>query len=157
MPEASSEPTIVTLEPTEAAVLRETVAMDALPEFFDRAYHAVADALERQGVGIAGPPVGVYHGMPSETVDVAAGFPTERAAADSDGVTAVTLPGGRAAQVLHTGSYDGLADAYRRLLRWLGDQGAAPGPVVWESYLTEPLPGGDRDGTKTLITWPLAG
>ncbi|MET1034537.1 MAG: GyrI-like domain-containing protein [Arthrobacter sp.] len=78
------------------------------------------------------------------------------AAADSGGVTAVTLPGGRAARILHTGSYDGLADTHRRLLRWLGDQGAAPGPVMWESYLTEPLPGGDQDGTKTLVTWPLA-
>lgn len=156
MPDASSEPTIVTLESTEAAVLRATVAATALPEFFDRAYHAVADALERQGVGVAGPPMGVYHGMPGETVDVAAGFPTERTAVDAGDVTAVTLPGGRAAQVLHTGSYDDLADTYGRLVRWLGERGATPGPLMWESYLTEPQPGGDQSGLKTLITWPLA-
>jgi hypothetical protein len=32
-----------------------------------------------------------------------------------------------------------------------------PGPVMWETYLTEPKPGGDQGTIQTLITWPLVG
>ena len=148
-------PEIVTLEPRPVALLRETVRMDALTAYYDRAFHTVMSTVGAQGVSIAGPPVGVYYGMPSETVDVAAGFPTDRPIAPDAGVTPETLPGGRAAQILHVGSYDALQETYGRLQQWLGEQGLTPGPVMWETYLTEP-DDAHPEATQTLIVWPLA-
>lgn len=148
-------PTIVTLEPQHVAMLRETVRMDALTAFFDRAFHAVAALVEAQGVAFAGPPVGVYFGMPTETVDLGVGFPVDRPISPDAGVTAATLPAGPAAQVVHEGTYDSMAGTYERLMAWLAEQGREPGPLMWESYLTEP----DDDhpeSTQTLIVWPLA-
>lgn len=156
MSEPSTEPEIVTLTPMPVALLRETVPMNALPEFFGRAYQAVAEALGKQGIAIAGPPVGVYYGMPTDTVDVAAGFPCDRPAVSADGVTAETLPGGSAAQIMHVGSYDSMHRTYERLMAWLGEQGLTGGTVMWETYLTEPTPEGNQDAMLTQITWPLA-
>src|SRR5215207_4452329 len=66
---------IVDLQEQQTAVMREKVAMNALPEFFDRAFAAVSAAMEAQGLQPAGPPFAFYHGTPSDTVDAEAGFP----------------------------------------------------------------------------------
>lgn len=148
-------PEIITLEPQPVALLRETVRMDALPDYFGRAFTSAARVAGMQGVPLAGPPVGVYYGMPSETADVGAGFPTAVAISPDAGVSAETLPGGRAAQVLHVGSYDSMQQTYGRLMAWLAEQGLTPGQVMWEVYLTEPDPA-HPEATQTLIVWPLA-
>ncbi|MDF1477628.1 GyrI-like domain-containing protein [Leifsonia sp. H3M29-4] len=155
MSEPSNNPEIVTLAPTPATLVREVVPMTALSEFFGRAFEASATALERQGIAIAGPPLGVYYGMPTDTVDVGAGFPSASLPTDAEGVTGTMLPGGRAARVVHFGSYDTLSETYGRLMSWLAEEGLTPGPVMWESYLNEPQPD-DPTATQTLIVWPLA-
>nr|NLI49315.1 GyrI-like domain-containing protein [Propionibacterium sp.] len=152
---AIHEPEVVALEPQPAALLRETVRMDALPDFFDRAFHAAARVAGAQGVQLVGPPVGVYFGMPSETVEVGAGFPTDRPVTPDAGVQPFTLPGGRAVQVLHVGTYDALQETYGRLMAWVGAQQLTPGPLMWEAYLNEPDPNAP-EATRTLIVWPLA-
>ena len=149
------DPEIVTLEPVTVALLRETVRMDDLTDYYDRAFHAVADAAEAQGVALAGPPVGVYFGMPTETVDVGAGFPTDVPVTPDAGVTPEPLPGGPAVRVLHVGTYDAMAATYERLLGWLAVQGLKPGPLMWEVYLTEPDPDAP-EASQTLIVWPMA-
>lgn len=157
MSDYPTEPQVVILAPAHAAVLRETVPMSALTDFFSRAFHATMGAAQVQGVPVTGPPFGLYFSMPTETVDVAAGFPTASPISPTDdGVTTTDLPGGRAAQVLHVGTYDDLGRTYDRLMAWLGQQGLRPADVMWESYLNEPDP--DHPETaETLITWPLVG
>jgi effector-binding domain-containing protein len=155
MSEPSNTPEIVTLAPMPAAVVREVVPMTALPEFFGRAFQASAEALEQQGIAITGAPFGIYYGMPSDTADVGAGFPSASLPADADGVTGTMLPGGRAARVMHFGAYDTLSETYGRLMSWLTEEGLTPGPVMWESYLNEPEPDNPA-ATQTLIVWPLA-
>lgn len=148
------QPEIVTLEPCPVAVVRETVRVDALPGFFDKAFGAVAQTAGAQGVPFAGPPLGVYFGMPTETIDVAAGFPTVRPVSPAAGVTTLTLPGGSAVQVLHEGTYDEMTVTYSRLMEWMAEHGLTPGAVMWESYLTEPDPDAP-EATRTLIVWPI--
>jgi AraC family transcriptional regulator len=63
MSETSAEPTpeIKSMQLVEqpTAVMRETVPMNALPEFFGRAFGAVMAAVQNQGVQVAGPPFGL--------------------------------------------------------------------------------------------------
>lgn len=153
----STEPEIVALTPMTVALFRQTVPMNALTDYFDRAFRTVGAVLGAQQIPITGPPLGVYYGMPTDTVDVAAGFPTGRLAEAADGVTAEALTEGRAAQILHVGGFDAMQETYRRLTAWMTQQGLVPGPVMWETYLTEPKPGGEQESLQTLITWPLAG
>lgn len=156
MPETQNEPEIVTLTPTTVAVVRETIPMTAMSEFFGRAFGTVPEAVGKQGIAMTGPPLGIYYGMPTDTVDVAAGFPIGGTFADDGPVTAVTLPVGRAVQLMHAGPYDTLTDSYGRLMAWMAEKGLTPGPVMWETYLTEPQPDSDPGSTLTLIVWPLA-
>ena len=73
-------------ELTQQPVLgvHEVVPVGDLPEFFGRAYVAVARDLERQGVAPVGPPVALYDAAVSATADVTAGFPTAAGVAGSD-------------------------------------------------------------------------
>ena len=50
-----------------------------------------------------------------------------------------------------------MAQSYDRLMAFVREQGLSPGPLMWETYLTEPTPDGDPDAMRTLITWPLQG
>ncbi|MHB1009473.1 MAG: GyrI-like domain-containing protein [Propionibacteriaceae bacterium] len=149
------EPEIVNLEPRTVAVLRERVPMNSLVDYFGRAFTTVSQVASEQGAVIVGPPVGLYFGVPTDTVDVAAGFPTDRPVTPAEGVTSETLPGGRTAQVLHVGTYDSMKATYGRLSSWLAAEGLTPGPVMWETYLTEPDPAAPETA-QTLIDWPLA-
>ncbi len=151
----SRNPEVVDLEPRTAALLREVVRMDALPAYFERAFNTVARVVTAQKRTLAGPPLAMYFGMPSETVDVGAGFPVDGPLSPDAGVTTVPLPGGPAAQVLHVGSYDAMSATYQRLMAWVAEQGLRPGPIMWESYLTQPDPAAP-EATQTLIVWPLA-
>lgn len=156
MTETQAVPQLLTVGPCTAAVLREVVPMSALPQFFDRAFHTVSTVLSRQQITITGPPLAIYFGMPSDTVDVAGGVAVAGVVIPEDGVEAFTLPGGRVARVVHRGSYDTLGESYGRLTAWMGEQSLTPGPLMWESYLTEPEPGGDPMDLLTEISWPVA-
>lgn len=155
MTETHVTPQLLTINPSEVAVLREIVPTTELTPFFDRAFHAVPAVLGRLQIAMTGPPLAVYFGTPTGTVDVAAGFPTATVVSPDDGVTPYTLPGGQAARVLHHGSYDTLGETYAALTEWMIAQGLTPGSIMWESYLTEP--NGDPSTWVTEITWPVAG
>jgi NTE family protein len=103
-----SEPAVVTLEPATTAVIRRVVPMDRLPEFFDSSFGALAAAVTGQGAGIAGPAFALYHGMPTDTVDLEVGLPTQRAVVAHGDVVASALPGaaspGRCTLARSTGS-----------------------------------------------------
>lgn len=154
MPEP--EPAVVTLEPATTAVIRRVVPMDRLPEFFDSSFGALAAAVTGQGAGIAGPAFALYHGMPTDTVDLEVGFPTQRAVVTDGDVVASTLPGGRVARAVHAGSFDGLGPAWGRLRSWIDEQGLKAGETFWEVYLTEPAPDMDPADLRTELNWPVA-
>lgn len=155
MPDEPLEPELITLTPTTTAVLRERVPMTDLTAFFDRAFHASSSALERQGIAVIGPPFAVYFDMPTDSVDIAAGFPVEAPIASEGGVSTLELPGGRAVRLVHRGSYDSLRESYDRIFSWLAAQHLVPGALMWETYLTEPM-ASDPTAQLTEITWPLA-
>jgi predicted enzyme related to lactoylglutathione lyase len=58
----TEEPTLVHCTEQPTAVVRETVAMAALTEFFSRAFGSVMAEAQRQNVQLAGPPFALYRG-----------------------------------------------------------------------------------------------
>ncbi len=153
MPEP--EPAVVTLEPATTAVIRRVVPMDRLPEFFDGSFGALAAAVSAQGAGVAGPAFALYHGLPTDTVDLEVGFPTQRAVRADGDVVASALPGGRVARAVYAGSFDGLGAAWGRLRSWIDDQGLKAGETFWEVYLTQPTPDMDPADLRTELNWPV--
>lgn len=143
-----------TEQPT--AVVREKVPMNGLPEFFGRAYGAVMAAAEQQGVQLAGPPFGRYLGMPTDTVDVEAGFPVSAPFTASAGVVAGTLPACQAFEATHTGPYDTLTTTYDAIQARMKEEGFRPADSMWEYYLSDPATEPDPATWKTLVVWPVA-
>ncbi len=137
------------------AVVRSVVPMDGLTAFFGEAYGRVAGAVPAAGGSVAGPPFGWYHGMPGDTVDVAAGYPVAGDVHEPDGgVHVVERPGGQALVAVLAGSYDGLGAAWGELGRDAAVRGVQLRGDVWEEYLTEPH--GDPSGWRTRLVMPLA-
>lgn len=145
-------------EPTTvAAVRRATVRMDELGSFYDTAYRQVAAAVAAVGGRIVGPAIGWYHGMPTDTADVAGGFPVTGVAlgalpGDCD---VVEIPGGRVIVGHYVGSYDGLGEAWSQVEQWRVKRGFEGRGDFWEVYVTEPSPDGDPAANETLLVLPL--
>lgn len=151
-----TETRLVELSPQPTAVVREQVPMTALTQFFDRAFAAVMHTLAAQGVEPAGPPFGLYHGTPGETVDVEAGFPVKGSIEPDETVIPSVLPGGRAVEAVHIGPYDSLPDTYVEAQRRLSAEGLQPAGDMWECYLTDPGAEPDPADWRTLVVLPVA-
>ena len=148
--------TVETIEPQPAAVVRGEVPMEELRSVFDRGFGEVMRVAKAQGVAISGPPFGFYPRMPTDTVEVAVGFPVS-AAVDPDGdVIPFELPGGQVVTGMHVGSYESLEASYRELTEWAAAEGYSLAGHMWESYLTDPRDEPDAAAWQTRITWPLA-
>jgi effector-binding domain-containing protein len=146
---------IVDLEPQQTAIVGEQVPVDRLTDFFDRAFSTVMAVTSRQGVMVTGPPFALYHGTPTETVDVEAGFPTASALEAEGDVRPGALAAGRAVEAMHVGPYDTLAQTYEEVVRWAREQGLQPGRDMWEEYLTDPTADSDPATWRTRVLVPV--
>lgn len=146
------------VENQSVAFIRRVIATDEMTELFDSSFGAVAEAVAEAGGQITGPPFGWYQGMPSDTVDVAAGFPV-------DGVVAGAIPGsevvveervgGQAVVAMHVGSYDGLSDTYAEVMAWMEDNDLVSRDDMWEEYLTDPGEEPDPSNWQTRLVLPV--
>lgn len=148
---------LVTREELPTLVIHETVPMKELPQFFARAYGQVFGAMQARGLTPAGPPFALYFGMPTETVEVEAGFPvTQQLKTEQGPVRAGTLPGGKCVHGVHVGPYDELKETYAELEEWVREQHLEPREKMWEVYLSDPKAEPDPTKWKTEIFWPVA-
>lgn len=150
-----SEITITDLSEQPMACIREHVRVDAMPQFFDRVFHAVMAAVQRQGAAPAGPPFALYFGMPTDTVDVAAGFPVTRPIEADGDVQPGALPGGRTYEAVHVGPYDAMEATYHALIERMAADGVPPADVMWEQYLSDPQTQPDPAAWRTRVCWPV--
>lgn len=148
------------LKEQPTAVVRETVPMAALRDFFGRAFGAVMGAVQQQHVQLAGPPFALYRGMPTDVVDVEAGFPLAApftsAGGEDTAVTAGTLPAGQAYEAMHIGPYETLQQTYGAIMARMRADGVSPGGAMWEYYLSDPGAEPDPAKWQTLVVWPVA-
>jgi effector-binding domain-containing protein len=148
---------VETIGPRPAAAVRAQVPLDELRGVFDRGFHAVMRVVQAQGLTVTGPPFGFYPRMPTDTVEVAVGFPVAAAIEPDGDVAPFELPGGRVVTGVHVGPYETLASTYQALTEWAATQGHALAGQMWEEYLSDPAEEPDPAGWRTRIMWPLAG
>jgi len=157
-PEKTPEITSAQLSEQPTAVVRETVPVAGLREFFGRAYGAVLGVVQQQHVQLSGPPFALYRGTPTDVVDVEAGFPLAAPLPGNGegGVTAGSLPAGEAYEAMHVGPYENLEATYRALMARMAAEAVAPAEEMWEYYLSDPGTEPDSSRWKTLVVWPVA-
>ncbi len=148
---------IRTIETTgqHTCVMRGKMPVEELPSFFARAFTATAAAIAQQGQVPAGPPFGLYRGMPTSVVDVEVGFPVASPVEPTGDVVPSTLPGGRAVEAVHVGPYDTMVETYGQVEQWMIGQRLVPGPLVWETYLSDPEREPDPATWRTVIHWSV--
>lgn len=156
--DTDQQPQVVTVDRVDAAVVAgRGVPMTDLPDFFARAFPAIAAALAAQGVTPGGPAFALYLEPPGATADLEVGFPTGQPVRADGEVRPGALPGGRVARLVHAGPYEGLPAAWGRLAEWMRQAGATPGGALWEAYLTDPSPGMDPADLRTELNWTIVG
>jgi effector-binding domain-containing protein len=153
-----TEMELVEVPDRDVACIRRAVAVDDLPEFFGDAFGAVAGSVVAAGGRITGPPFGWYHGVPGESIDVAAGFPISGTpdVPLGDDIEVVERPGGRAVVVIHVGTYDTLEQTYREAEAWIDEQGLVARDDMWEEYLSDPEEEPDPETWRTRLVVPVA-
>ncbi len=137
------------------ARVRRRVPVQGMAEFFTHAFEQVMHVLPEAGGRVSGPPFGWYHGMPTDTVDVSAGFPVAGDVHVPDGgVVVEERPGGRAAVAVHVGPYDTIQDTYGQVMAWIDQHTLTPREDMWEEYLSEPT--GDPANWRTRVVIPVS-
>ena len=153
----SSQPIeIVELAPQRAVAIRRTVAQPALGAFFGEIFPKLRGAIRAQGATPAGPPFARYHNGDPAAFDTEAGIPfTGSFMVTGDEIRLIKLPACRAAKTVHVGPYRTLSEEYRRIERWLAEEGHRAGEGPWESYLDDDMKTPEKY-LRTEVYWPLA-
>ena len=129
---------VETVQPRILAAARRRVTSVQVPTAFRAPLDAVWTYLgNHPGLRTDGCNVFLYHhtaGHPVTGMDVDFGVEVTRRFAPEGDITCVETPGGRAAVVVHRGSYSRIGAAHGALQRWCNDNGHRIGPCSWEIY-----------------------
>lgn len=156
----------VTYLSTQAVPTVVRLAEDVLPGdlagIFDESFGALVPALQEKGIQVAGPAFSMHRRMPGATMTFELGFPL---AAPLDGELEAggiafhpsVLPATQVATMSYLGGYDGLGQAWSRLMQQAAADGRRPALPFWEVYVTEPRPDMDPSTLRTDLFLPYEG
>jgi AraC family transcriptional regulator len=134
---------LVTIDPLLVADLRKTGSYTLIPQMIMEAF----GFLMEKGIPPAGPPIYLWHEGTVEaafaadaagTADIEIAIPVGKRFPPSEGITCLTLPGGRMARVIHRGTYQDSVPTYERLFAWTGEQGLRITGPTREIYHNDP-------------------
>ena len=97
--------------------------------------------------------VSLYHGMPTNAVDVEAGFPVDGPISAAHGVTRV--PAGRSWKPCTSGPTN-VPQTYEEVGAYMNERGLSPSSDMWEVYLSDPEREPDPATWRTQVFWPVA-
>ncbi|UCF97572.1 MAG: GyrI-like domain-containing protein [Spirochaetaceae bacterium] len=137
-------------------VIRTSTPVEKLPEVMGSSFGEIMQVMGSAGTQPAGPPFAMYHNMDMSNLDVEMGFPVARKTEGRGRVKAGTLPGGKAAAILHMGPYDRIGEAYEQLTAFVKEKGLEPQSICYEFYLNDPAETAPEE-LQTEIYFPLKG
>jgi DNA-binding transcriptional MerR regulator len=148
------------LPATHTLAIRGNAPEADFPAFFDEAFTALRAAVSTSGAVTTGPPGACF---PAEIPDdgpqpIEAFVPVRDPVAPPTGrgrVVVGELPAVHAAVLLHTGPYEGLADAYRTLGAWVARYTTSAAAQVREVYLASYTETSELARFRTEIQWPV--
>lgn len=143
------------IEPRTVIGVRRKVAKNEIGDFFGEILPKSAGFAVENGMQMSGMPMGIYYSVTDTEFDMAAGVPVEKVTATSEEIQEIELPGGRTAQTVHHGHYDGLTDSWAELTAQVEKAGERVRMPCWEQYLDDPGDMSDPSKLRTLLVEPL--
>lgn len=128
---------------------------------FESAMPALFAHASTLGVEVAGAPLGVYYEVGEGFFDMAVAVPIVEPTSDvgtpEPPLFIGALPSGRVAVVVHSGSYDALADTWSEFMAALDAAEVDLAGECWEDYVVGPDSGVDSDAFRTRLVQPISG
>jgi effector-binding domain-containing protein len=151
-----SEPQVITTTARNTAVIHLLIPGRDMPKYMDPAIQEILKALRDQGTAPTGPMFSYHHRRPSDTFDFELGFPVNKAITPAGRVVNGQLPAERVVRAVYQGPYEGLAQAWPGLRKWVHDQGHGEMGRFWESYLNNPNEVTGPDEYRTELNWVIS-
>lgn len=139
---AAAEIEILEVTPVEILFVSGETSQDSadIAQALAAAYGEIMALITADELEITGQPMAVTRAWADDRYRFEAAIPVAgaqgRAAAGN--VRGGLSPGGRAARIVHAGSYDSTAASYEKLAAWMAVHGWREGEVSWEHYISDP-------------------
>lgn len=143
---------IRTTEQATASIHLVIPGMD-MPKHMDPAIQELINTITRQGVRITGPMFSYHHRRPSSTFDFEIGFPVSAPIMEQGRVKNSKLPAVKVVRCVYQGPYEGLAQAWPSLQKWVRENEKGETGRFWESYLNNPEDVKSPDEYQTELNW----
>ncbi len=151
-----STPNVVVTKPQHTAVIHLLISGRDMPKYMDPAIQEILKALAYQGVAPAGPMFSYHHRRPSDTFDFELGFPVGKDITPTGRVVNGLFPAEKVVRAFYQGPYEGLAQAWSTLQKWVREQGYGEMGRFWESYLNNPNEVKDPSEYRTELNWVIS-
>ncbi len=150
-------PQIVHTTPQLTAMIHLTVTLEEMQKVFGPTIGELMSTLAAQGIAPVGPVFAHHLRGPTDTFDFELSVPINMLVVAAGRVQPGEWPAMRVARTIYHGPYEGLPEAWGGFMDWIETEGHAPGPDLYECYLSGP------DSDPAPVTWrtelnrPLAG
>lgn len=118
-------PKLLDAEERQAAVIHITVPRAGIQDAMGLAFNEVMQVVKEQGITPAGPFFSHHRRMDPDVFDFELGLPIPVPISPVGRVRPGKLPGGRVAQAVYRGPYEGLGEAWSQFGKWLKANGQA--------------------------------
>lgn len=109
-----------------------------LPRVIPETMQAIEQYMNEIGQKPTEPPFVSYHNMDRQNLDVKIGFLSPKNVTGKGNIQPGTIPGGKAASVMHVGSYANISAAHDALHRWMEANDHESAGAYYEVYLNDP-------------------
>ena len=151
-----TKPEIVTTSEVLSAAIHLNIPGRDMPKYMDPAIKEIIKVLADQGMQPAGPMFSYHYRRPSDTFDFEIGFEVAKAIATAGRVMNSKLPAVKVARAVYEGPYEGLAEAWGELQKWVREQKLSETGRFWERYLTNPAEVTDPKKYRTELNWVIS-
>lgn len=135
--------------------IREQVPPADLPAFIGRSFGDLFGHVRLLAIPVAGEPFAIYHTFGADAIDAEIGLPIHGHVEAAGRIATRELPPVTVAETIHAGPYEGLADAYAELTRWIEANGFEVVGPVRERYLDGPGTDVAPSAYRTIIAMPI--
>ena len=151
-------PEVIETQEQATASIHLTIPGRDMPKYMDPAIQEIIKVLADQGMQppYGGPMFSFHHRRPSDTFDFEIGFPVSKVIKPEGRVISSKLPAVKVVRSVYQGPYEGLAQAWPALQKWVRENGHGETGKFWESYLNNPNEVKSPSEYRTELNWIVA-